>query len=430
MKLLEMPRSAVVEITANKTRCALTCVSLSIGVAAILFTFSQVATMNKRVRLGTELAGKGRIGIWSRDGYVRKGLSRGLTVEDAEALRDAFPSLYMVYPLVNLGGARIRFDDFHTEGANVIGTTPDWAKRDWVYELRGRFLSQDDVRKTARVCVLVQPGGWGKGRKPRWAKFSKEQDLEGPLKRREMVGKRIQIGDHIFTVIGVIKSPPRDKDPRWFRSIYSSGGGTAMIPITTYQRYFLQPDQQAGGQTIADEIEIDTGAEINDGIWARRIETFMHARHRGEKDFELMDFRKRIQGALKRNREAALGVLVIGIVAILTGGIGIMNVTLATIFSRVREIGIRRALGATRFDIVAQFTTEAMALGLLGGAAGLPLGLAAVKYLTTDPDHLVMPGTLDLGLALAISIGTGFVFSIYPAWKASQLDPIEALRYE
>jgi len=103
---------------------------------------------------------------------------------------------------------------------------------------------------------------------------------------------------------------------------------------------------------------------------------------------------------------------------------------LATIFSRVREIGIRRALGATRSDIVWQFVTEAMMLGVLGGVGGTALGVLGIRYLVPIEERIVPIGALHVGGALLIALGTGFLFSLYPAWKASRFDPVEALHYE
>lgn len=418
--------SATVEIRAHKLRSALTCFSLSVGVAAILYTFSQIATMHKRLNTALELAGPGRLTITRRSDHISKGLSPGLTSEDADAIRATFPSLYMVYPTIWRWSTRVRLGDFHSKEVVVLGTTPEWQRRDWVYRLEGRFLNDEDVRVAARVCVLIQPGGWVK--RPYWARWFPDEDLEQLLKRKPLIGKRLLIEDHLFTVVGVLHEPPRDQDPRWFRNWYHARGGTAIVPITSYQRYLYSSNQQTIG-TQADQIDVDVGDEASYGIYIRRIQGLLDTRHR-EDDFEVHDYRERIQGAMKRNRENALAVLVIGVVAILAGGIGIMNVTLATTFARIREIGIRRSLGATRADIVLQFVTEAMILGFAGGVCGLLPGLAAARWLAPDTEQLVMPGTGHLALALAVAVGTAIAFSFLPAWTASRFDPVEALRYE
>lgn len=427
MTLPELLRCAASEIRAHRARSALTCLSLTIGVAATVYTLSQIAGTRQRLEGATLLVGPGRLEVRPLEGYVSKGLSPGLTSRDAEAIRRAWPELHMVYPLARGRGARLSWGSFRNEDILIEAVTHEWRRRDWVYSARGRFLSEHDVRTGARVCVLMQPGGWVK--KPFWARWFPEQAIEKLLKRQDLLGRRVRLDDHLFTVVGILKAPPRDQDPRWFRSrFYNAGGGVVMVPITAYQQHLLR-----GGSASpyrADEIQVETGDGGTAGTYLKKIEALLKARHRGEKDFEIRDIRERIQRALERVQEYAKAIGVIGIVAILAGGIGIMNVTLATIFSRVREIGVRRALGATRLDIVSQFVAEAAALGLAAGAAGAALGVAAVRYMPPDPERVVLPRPADLGLALFIAAGTGILFSLYPAWQASRLDPIEALRYE
>ena len=175
---------------------------------------------------------------------------------------------------------------------------------------------------------------------------------------------------------------------------------------------------------------MDTGDGASSPLYKRLIEALLRARHRGEIDFETRDYREILQGALQRIRQYAAAVLVVGIVAILAGGIGIMNVTLATVFSRVREIGIRRALGATRSDILLQFVVEAVILGFFGGAAGTGLGLAAILYLAPRADRMASISPAHVAGSLVIAAATAFLFALYPAYQASRLDPIEALHYE
>lgn len=427
MQYRELFKSCLVEIRANKFRSALSAVSISIGVGAIVYTFAQIAGMQQRFRKAVELAGPGRLDLQPKENYISRGLSRGFNSKDAEEIRRLWPEIYMVYPLVRRWGARMTYGGFRGKNLMIVGTTPDWRLRDWVYKLNGRFLNDRDLKTSARVCVLIEPGGWIK--KPYWAKYFPEQATEKIIKHKDLIGRNIQIEDHAFTVVGILLEPPRDRDPRWFKSGYGAIDGTAIVPITTY-RQLLVPSYKKETPEYISEIQIDTGQESTAGLYKHRIEELLNARHRGEKDYELKDFKEIVLGALKRLRASAIAVLVIGVVAILAGGIGIMNVTLAVTFSRIREIGIRRALGATRRDIVAQFAAEATLLGVFGGAAGLPLGIAAVQYLAPDPERIVMPGLGQMGLALFIAVATAFLFSLYPAYRASRFDPLEALHYE
>ena len=180
-----------------------------------------------------------------------------------------------------------------------------------------------------------------------------------------------------------------------------------------------------------ERINVDTGDEKTVPIYKRRIEELLKARHRGEVDYEVKDNREEIQGIMNSIRQYVIAILAVGIVAILAGGIGIMNVTLATIYSRIKEIGIRRAVGATRSDIMLQFLVEAMALGFMGGVAGLGLGTAGVLYLSRHAERdMYSMSALHFFYTLLIAVGTGFIFALYPANQASKLDPVEALHYE
>lgn len=421
----ELIRRAGAEIAAHKVRSALTCLSVAVGVAAILHTLSTVQGQARRLRTAYELSGPGRLQVQAKRGFVSKGLSPGLTWADAEAIGRQWPELYMVYPMVRRRQVGMAFPGFNNEDIVVWATTQEWRKRDWVYELHGRFLNDYDVRQAARVCVFIEPGGWVE--KPFWAKYFPEQALEKALKKKDLLGKTVRLGEHLFTVVGILKEPPRDKDPRWMRYSYG-GSGNVLVPITTYHHALLAAGTSSAGKV--DEIQIDTGSQANAGLYLRKIERLLAARHRGEADFEIRDYREIMAGRLERMRQRAMAILVIGVVAILAGGIGIMNVTLATLFSRIREIGVRRALGATRGDILWQFVAEAVWLGAIGGAAGVVLGLASIRVLSPDPADMAPVGAAQVAFALLLAMGTGFLFSLFPAYKASRLDPVEALRYE
>lgn len=423
-------RAGSLEIWSHKTRSFLSFSAIAFGVAAILYTFAHVNEMYRRRKQAFELAGPGRLEInkkWQRGEEEAGGLSKGLTSEDAQAIRKALPWLYMVSPLAQ---ASVEFRHGRLkESADVQGITPEWRKRDWVYSLRGRFLDSHDMETAARVCLLIEPGGWA-GKKPFWARWFKDDAFDGYVKRHDLLGESVRLNDQIFTVVGVLKNPPRDKDPRWF---HRSGGAEIFVPLTAAQRYLTSARRgEAYLPEAIDNLVVDTGDEATVPLAKRVIEDILRARHRGVQDYEVEDFREMVQNILNRMREHAVAVLSVGVVAVLAGGVGIMNVTLATIFSRIREIGVRRAIGATRADILFQFVTEATLLGVLGGIAGIAMGLAGLKYLGGEDgaDQIESLVLWHFFATLGISAAAGFLFSLIPAYRASRLDPVEALRYE
>lgn len=423
MNLREALRAGAREISANKFRSALSFTAVSVGVASLLYTTAQTRGMQEALALNLELMGPGRMTVEKKQNYVSRGLSSGLTYADAAALRRELPDLYMVEPHSSSWGSNLVFGRTTVRGVRAVGTTPEFRRRDWVYSLRGRFINEWDVAHRARVVVMVEPAIWIK--KPFWAKYwSRENPYDAFVKRRDLLGQRIRLEDSVFTVVGVMTPPPRDKDPRW----NSWGTPNAVVPITAFQESL----ERSGIPDGIDEIRIDTGDEKTLSSRRRQVEAILKRRHRGEEDFDIKDEREAIEADLAEMRKNAKTGLVLGLVALLAGGIGIMNVTLATIFARVREIGIRRAIGASRGDILALFLIEAAMLGAAGGAAGVALGLGGVKWLATlgGSRKLAEITWLQCAEGVALAALVSAAFALIPAYRASRLDPVEALRAE
>jgi len=419
----EAGRTAAREIRVHKIRSLLSFSAISVGAASLLYTLAQTRGMQESVRKNLKLMGPGALTISAKEHYTSRGLSKGLTGADADAIRAEMPELYMVSPTARDWNARPRFAGKPLDGANALGVTPEWRRRNWVYRLRGRFLNETDVRETARVCLVVEPGGWFK--KPFWAAFwSHVNGFDALVTRRDMLGRHLELGGHDFLVVGTLKLPPRDLDPR----LEKWGNPSIIVPLTSYHA-FLAGDQRQ--QTAVDKIQVDTGDEKTLGAVRHRIEQLLSQRHRGEKDFEVKSDLQDLEDMIREQNKDVAVALALGIVALLSGGIGILNVTLAAVYSRMREIGIRRALGAERADVLALFIAEAALLGLAGGAAGVALGAVGIEKLAKAAGNEVVElAWFHAAGMVALSAATAAAFAAYPAWLASRMDPIEAMREE
>jgi putative ABC transport system permease protein len=418
VNLGEAARTGAREIRANKFRSILSFSAISVGVASLLFTLNQGRSIRESTERAIEYMGPGRIEVEPKSNYQSKGISQGLTYQDYLALRDQLPDLFMIYPKARAWSMPVVIDG-KEYNLRVDQVSPEWRRRDWAYDVRGRFINEWDMAHGERVCVAVEPAGWFK--KPFWAKFWGGRDSEWDqfASHSELLGRTAWYQGKALKIVGVLVPPPRDLDPRW--NVWDQPN--IIVPYTA-----VPPPE---GLNKVGSIILDSGSEATVGRTKRKVEQILNARHR-EPDFEVKDMREEIEGEMEEARKALIAFGTLGAVALFAGGIGIMNVTFATVFSRFKEIGIRRALGAERSDILLQFVLEALFLGLAGGVAGVVLGkwgiVTMAEKLSRDASTSLSWLHVAEALATAAAISAGFAF--YPAWQASKLDPVDALRSE
>jgi putative ABC transport system permease protein len=333
-------------------------------------------------------------------------LSAGLTRDDARSIAEIVPLAEIVAPQRDLKvRARYESNSFQTM---LVGTTPAYLSVLNAQMADGVFFSEEHLRHAERVCVL--------GADAKRALFYFEEAL----------GRQIKLQDQWFTVIGVLEDKGAAGGKIGGVLEVRNTDEDIYVPINTIlKRFKWEPTDAELTQItvkVSDPERLQEAANITRSIIQRR--------HRGVEDFKIA-----IPEELMRQSQKTQAIfnIVMGCIAgisLVVGGIGIMNIMLASVLERTREIGIRRALGARRHDVLAQFLTEAVMVSLLGGVIGVILGFTMTEIITLYASWktIVQPWTIFLSFGVAAGIGIGFGY--YPARQAAMLNPIDALRYE
>jgi putative ABC transport system permease protein len=365
---------------------------VSIGEGAKKFVTDQFAGLGTNVLIIT--AGKARAGGGPITGL---GSTYKLTVDDADSLRNRCPALSQVAPVI-LASTSIKRENHLRTGTTVIGSTPEIEViRNFHVEV-GQFLPREQGIAEKRVCVI--------GRDVADDLFPSGQS---PL------GRSIKLGEMPFRVIGVME-----------KKGYMLGfnvDDVVIIPIKPAQELF---DTDEMFEILAQTQSVDTVREATE-----QVRQILLRRHNKHEDFTITDQRAMVESFGKILDVLTYALAGIAAISLLVGGIGIMNIMLVAVGEKTREIGIRKAVGATKGAILAQFLIESVTLCLLGGLVGVGTGVAIgllVHALVPSLPVLFKPWTLVVSLSFAV--GVGLFFGVYPAKKAAELDPIEALRYE
>ncbi len=430
--LFNAARTGFAEIWAHKTRSSLSFLAIAAGSVVFIESFSAIFNTYENLERQKTVSGIARLQVLRNtsktfsvpDEYTPP---PSFTYEDFQALRRAVPELYMVSPEGSDWGNVLEYDGRRMLTA-ITGVTPEWSKRDFAYRLKGRFIDWRDVDEKLRVCVLVKkavpPPATGTAKSSGGRRWFSTSAFDSLVAHADLLGKLLKIDGLTFTVIGIIEEVPALKGP-YHIGASSTSEYKVLAPVTTLMHYSIL------GENSDLVLNIDTGEEEKFEENLRRINSFLRTRFGDPDNFIVENRLAVIRDIIAKSMRSALVTISLGMLAFIAGGIGIMNVTLATVFARTREIGIRRAIGASRSDIMLQFIVEAVMLGLIGGLIGSALGYlwgVPGKIMAGMPPSPIKPW-MPL-VAVTIAVATAFIFAIYPAWVAAGLKPADALRAE
>jgi putative ABC transport system permease protein len=401
---------AIDTVRTNKLRSALTIIGVTVGVITLIFMVSIIQGLNRSFAEQVESLGSNTIFVskfepsFGRPPGQEERMRKELTIEDAEALEREAPSIVGVSPIRRKISTVIRYEENQSDTPILFGVMPQYEFVHTQYVGRGRFINEIDIRERANVCVIGV-------------------DVEKALfPYRDAVGKEVKIEGYPFRIVGVMESLGNFFGQSRDNSIF--------IPLATFDKYYkdypfpqvvffivLRPKSRAFVQSAMEEIKdilrrrrgVKPGQKDNFGVSSQD---------------SLLDIYNQLTGA------TYLVLTAVSAVALMIGGIGVMNIMLVSVTERTREIGIRKAVGATRKNILSQFLIEAVVLTSIGGLIGLVIGEIMSFFVNTYSPLPAFVPLWAIMVGIGVSASVGIIFGMWPAWKAARLDPIEALRYE
>ncbi len=414
MNILESLRIAMRGLASNKMRTALTMLGIIIGVAVVILVVAIGQGATQRVTETVNSLGTNLLSIFPGTSHIRinavtaqgqKGATNSMTLEDARLIAHNFPeSVEAIAPQVR-GDIQIRLDN-KDANSNLTGSTVDYQSVNNASVDSGRFFTQQEEDGSLKVCVVGHTIS---------EKLTGDADVD-------LTGKTMLINRQEFHIVGMLK---RRGSTSWGQD----QDDVVVVPITTAMRRILN-------RRFLNYMAIRCTSPKMMPLAQEQISSFLRNRHHLQPPFpDNDDFNIRSQTDLLESQQSVTGTMTsllsaVAVISLVVGGIGIMNIMLVSVTERTREIGIRKAIGATPNDILMQFLIESAIISLIGGVIGIGIGVGGAYLLTTFAGWLTIVNQGSIVVALVVSAGIGIFFGIYPASKAAKLHPIEALRYE
>jgi putative ABC transport system permease protein len=410
MNPLASARIAVRALRVNKLRSALTMLGIVIGVGAVITMVAVGAGAQARVAEQIQSLGANLIIIWP--GTVNlsgvrlgAGAQASLSEDDAWAIQSEIPLVEVVAPH-SRGSAQVVYSNLNWATV-ILGVTPEYfSARDWDV-ISGRIMTQEEVDGASKVALVGQ---------------TVARNLFG---EEDPLGQVIRIKKVPFTIIGMM-------DRKGQTTYGQDQDDQILIPLSTAKKKVLGGNLAKGRAVGTISIKVREASMMKEA--ENEIRALIRQRHRllphHEDDFNLRNLSEVLESQEASSRVLTVLLAAIASVSLLVGGIGIMNIMLVSVTERTREIGIRMAVGARGRDILLQFLIEAVTLSSIGGVLGIGMGVWGAKLLTSVKHWATLVSPDSIVIAFVFSAAVGIFFGFYPARKASQLDPIEALRYE
>jgi len=404
-------RVALRSLGCNKLRTGLTMLGVIIGVAAVIAMLAIGQGASESITKSISSMGTNLLTIMPGNPRLRGGFGGGgqqittLVIEDAGAIeRNLTSTVRRVAPNTR-GSATAKMGNKNTQ-TSIMGTVPEYQLVNDVTVRSGRFITTNDVRGRLKVAVVGT---------------TVVSNLLGSPNANP-VGMRVQINRIQFLIVGVLASKGtggfgQDQDD------------TIIIPVSTALRRVFN-------RTYLSTIAVECVSPMKMDLATEQITALLRRRHHLQPPFPANDdFAVRSQAALLETLQSITGTMTallagVAVVSLIVGGIGIMNIMIVSVTERTREIGLRKAIGATERDIMAQFLTESFVVSVLGGLIGIVVGVAGSKLVGSTLGMQTAVSVQAVVMSFAVAAAIGLFFGIYPARKAAKLHPIDALRFE